>query len=355
MKSPAIALGAFALVSGVACAQTNVTLYGVVDLGMKYEKGLSKAGGVWALASGQQFGSRLGLRGSEDLGGGLSANFVLENGFTADDGALANGGRLFGRQAWAGIKGSFGAVNLGRQYSATYNALNAVDPFGLNQAGDAQRVYGYGLGKVDPISRSDNTITYTSASTNGINAMVGYKFGETPGSLNTGSSKFVGLSYIAGAVNVQASYQNTDGVSLGATTTQLGAIAASTGIGASTVNVKNAFIGGVYDFGFLKAHLGYGDAKLSASNDTTIRSYLVGTTVPVGKGAATASWNRNDVRDLVAGASNQYAVGYTYPFSKRTNFYSSASYTRNDSGVRLNAATNGASAHEFQAGIRHTF
>jgi predicted porin len=355
MKLPAVALVALALVSGTASAQTNVTFYGIVDIGVKRQMGLFPAGSVWSVAPGQQSVSRFGFRGVEDLGGGLSANFVLENGFNADDGTFNNGGRLFGRQMWAGLKGGAGAVYLGRQYSAIYNALNAIDPFGLNQAGDAQRVYGYGLGKVDPISRSDNTITYTTPSYNGWTGQAGYKFGEVPGSLNTDSSKFAGLAYVNDKLNFQAAYQITDGVALGANTTQLGAIVAPAGLGYATAAVRNTFVGATYDWGLVKAHLAFGDSKVSAAVDTTIRNYLAGASVKAGTGTAYASWNRSDLRNLPSGASDQYAVGYPYPFSKRTNFYSSASYTRNGSNVRLNAATNGESGREFQAGIRHLF
>lgn len=355
MKQSAIVFAVIGLVSGTAFAQTNVTVYGIVDLGVKYQAGLSPDGHVWSLASGQQSGSRIGFRGTEDLGGGLSADFVLENGFNADDGSLGNGGRLFGRQMWAGLKGGAGAVYLGRQYSAIYNALSAIDPFSINQAGDAQRVYGYGLGKVDPISRSDNTITYTTPLYRGLTARVGYKFGEAVGNFNTGSSKFIGLVYVGGNLTVHAAFQNTDGVALGANTTQLGGIVAPTGLGSTTVKVQNLFLGGMYDFGFIKAHLGFGDTKISAVSETKIRNYLVAMSAPVGTGALYASWNQSDLRDLQSGASNQYAVGYAYPLSKRTNFYTSASITRNDSNVRLNAGANGQNGREFQAGIRHTF
>jgi predicted porin len=355
MKSSSIAIGALALISGAACAQTSVTFYGIVDLGLKYEKGLNPAGSVLSVNSGQQSGSRFGFRGTEDLGGGLYADFTLENGFNADDGTLGNGGRLFGRQMWGGLRGNFGSVYMGRQYSATYNALSIIDPFGINQAGDAQRVYGYGLGKIDPISRSDNTITYTTPNYNGFSAMAGYKFGETAGNFNTNSSKFLQLSYVGGKLNVQAAYQNTDGVTLGAATTQLGGIVAPARLGSSTVTVKNAFLGAIYDFGFAKAHLGVGDTRVGAAGDAKIRNYLVAMSTKASAGTAYASWNRGDIKDISSGASDQYAIGYSYPLSKRTNLYSSASYTRNENNVRLNAAANGGSGREVQAGIRHLF
>lgn len=169
MKKSLLAVAVLGTLAGAASAQSNVTLYGIVDAGINFDNGRNAAGKTWSVASGQQSGSRLGVKGTEDLGGGLSAVFVLENGFNADDGTMANGGRLFGRQAWVGLNSAgLCSIKLGRQYSAIYNALNAIDPFAINQAGDAQRVYGYGLGKADPIARSDNTVTYSSPDFNGV-------------------------------------------------------------------------------------------------------------------------------------------------------------------------------------------
>jgi predicted porin len=160
---------------------------------------------------------------------------------------------------------------------------------------------------------------------------------------------------VGGNLTLLAAYQNTDGVALGDNTTQLGGIVAPAGLGSATVKVRNAFVGGMVDFGFIKAHLGFGDTKVSAVGETKIRNYLVAMSAPVGIGSLVASWNQSDLRDLRSGASNQYAVGYVYPFSKRTNFYTSASVTKNDSSVRLNAGANGQNGREFQAGIRHVF
>jgi predicted porin len=362
MKKSLLALAVLGAFAHTASAQTSVSIYGIVDAGINFDNGKSAAGRQWSLASGQQSSSRIGFKGTEALGGGLSASFTLENGFNADDGTLGNGGRLFGRQAWVGLDGGFGSVKLGRQYSTIYNALNAIDPFGVNQAGDIQRIYAYGLGKVDPIARSDNTITYSSPNFAGFSASVGYKFGETPGAFNAGSSKFAGIGYANGPLNVVFAYQNSDAVGLaaasGASTSaqaSIAALAAPTGLGAATADVKTGFLGGTYDFGVAKAHLGFGHTKLEAVGDAKIRNYLVGVTAPLGANSVYASWNRSDVRDIGAGSSDQYAIGYSHPVSKRTNFYTSIGYTKNDSGVRVNAARNGGSDREFQAGVRHLF
>jgi predicted porin len=365
MKKSLLALAVCGAFAGAAHAQSNVTVYGIVDVGVNFDNGRNAAGRTWSVASGQQSGSRIGFKGSEDLGDGYAAIFTLENGFNADDGTLGNGGRLFGRQAWVGLSSNkLGALKLGRQYSAIYNALNVIDPFAINQAGDEQRAYGYGLGKLDPIARSDNTVTYSSPDFAGASVYLGYKAGETAGSISAGSGKFVGLAYVNGPLNVQLAYQRSDAVDFGAASGALGAIVVPTGMMGSAPTlaapakalVKNAFLGATYDFGVVKAHASYGDTRAQIVGDMQIRNYMLGVSAPLGaSGNVYASWNRNDVRDISAGQSDLFAVGYAYTLSKRTNLYTSLGYTQNDNGVRLNAAANGGSDREFQAGIRHQF
>lgn len=354
MQHSPIACAILTLACGLAHAQTDVTVYGVVDVGLKYDNSTSGSG-TWSESSGNRLGSRLGFRGTEDLGGGLRLAFTLESGFNPDDGNLNNGGRLFGRQAWVGLEGGFGKVYLGRQYSSTYLALKGIDPFKNQEAGDAQRTYGYGIGKVDPISRSDNTITWQTPTAGAWYVRGGYKFGESANGFRTNSSKFVDVVHESDRWVMHASWQDSDGVPLGVPTSQLGGIVAPTGLGSATVRARNAFAGVVYNLGYMKLHAGYGDTKLSAARETDIRNTLLGITVPVSTGTVIASWNRSDVRDLPDGASQQVGVGYTYSISKRTDLYTSASWTRNDKQVALNAHARGASEHEVRAGICHSF
>ena len=116
MKKSLLALAVLGAFAGAASAQTNVTVYGLVDAGIQ-RTDTDNSGARWGLDSGLQSGNRLGFKGSEDLGGGLSAIFTLESGFNLDDGTQAQGGRLFGRQAWVGLNGGFGTVKFGRQYT----------------------------------------------------------------------------------------------------------------------------------------------------------------------------------------------------------------------------------------------
>jgi len=347
MKKSFLALLALGSVACTAAAQTNVTIYGIVDAGIAYDKNVTATDKVWRLESGLHSGSRLGIRGTEDLGGGLSASFTLENGFNADTGALGQGGRMFGRQAWAGLNGGFGSVKLGRQQTPLYYALLAIDPFAINLAGNAQRIFGAGLYAVDPFLRTDNTINYSTPNFGGFSGQLSYGFGESPGSLSTGRQAAAGVAYAAGPINVQFAYHDANTAALPTTTPFLGTGAA---------DLRTAFIGGTYDFRIAKAHLAFASTKVEiGATSTDSRSWLVGASAPIGVGSVLASYIRNDVKDIAAGQSDQIALGYIQPLSKRTNIYTSISYTENDPGVRLNAFANGETGRQFNVGVRHQF
>lgn len=352
MKKSLLALAVLGAFAGATYAQSSITVYGVVDAGVTYTKNGDTRGNKIGLDSGNQSGSRLGFKGREDLGGGLAAIFTLENGFTVDDGVTGQGNRLFGRQAWVGLTGNFGTVKLGRQQTALYSALADIDPFGIALAGNAQKVFGYGLYAADPLTRTDNTLSYTSANYAGFSGSVSYAFGETAGDNSANRSIGVGAQYATGPLNVQFAYQKSNTAALTAQTTGL--------VGATQADVTAALIGATYNFGVAKAHMAYADNKLElAGRDVKDRNWLLGVTVPVGAaGAVLASYTRNDVKDLNEGKSDQYAIGYTHALSKRTNLYTSYSYLKNGDNVRLNDAANATKAESvslFNVGVRHSF
>lgn len=341
-----------AAITGAAAAQSNITVYGVVDAGVAYKNDGNPAGNKWSVESGQQSDSRIGFKGREDLGGGMFASFVIENGFNADTGTTgqsdATTSRLFGRQAWLGLEGSFGKVRLGRQQTELYYALDAVDPFHVGLAGNAQRVFGYGTYGSDPLARSDNTLSYTSPTFNGLTASASYGFGEAAGDSSTRRNIGVGASYVRGPMNVQFAYRKSN------------TLTGPASLGGATGDERAAFIGGTYDFGIVKAHVAYADNKLpTVGGEGKDRNYLLGASAPVGAaGTVMASWNRNQVRDISSGDSDQYAIGYTYAMSKRTNLYTSYSYLKNEDGVALatyNDNVRGAEVKLLNAGVRHTF
>jgi predicted porin len=160
--------------SATSFAQSSVTLYGVLDKGVEMVTHANANGNtvVRLPTITGALPSRLGLRGVEDLGGGISTVFVLESGISLLDGSLLQGGRLFGRQAWVGFQGPYGMLSFGRQYSMTFWALQDSDLLGPD-------IYG-GVGSFDsyiPNARSDNTIAY-KGTWNGITAGATYSFGR---------------------------------------------------------------------------------------------------------------------------------------------------------------------------------
>ena len=254
---------------------------------------------------------------------------------------------MFGRQAWVGLNGGFGAVKLGRQQTPLYFAMLAVDPFAINLAGNAQRMFGAGLYVVDPFLRTDNTINYSTPNFGGFTGQLSYGFGEVPGDRSIGRQAAAGASYVAGPINVQFAYHDANTATLPTTAPFLGT---------GTADLRTAFLGGTFDFGLAKAHLAFADTKVEiGATDTDSRSWLVGASAPIGTGTVLASFIRNDVKDIAEGKSDQLALGYIQPISKRTNIYTSASYTKNDSGVRLNAFANGEKGRQFNVGVRHQF
>lgn len=341
MKKSLLLVAVLGCFTGAASAQTNLTIYGIVDAGIAYDSDVVADDSRWRLESGQHSGSRLGFRGTEDLGGGFKALFTLENGFNTDTGTMGQGGRLFGRQAWVGLESGIGTVKLGRQQTPLYYALLETDPFAINLAGNAQRIFGAGLYAVDPFSRTDNMLTYTTPTFGGFKGQVGWGFGEAPGTLSTNRQAALGASYVNGPINVQFAYHD-------ARDTALPAI--------GTADFNTAFIGGSFDLRIAKLHAAFADSEAETPAATTDnRNWLLGLSAPLGTGTVLASYIRNDVKDLDEGVTDQYAIGYTHPLSKRTNLYTSFSYTKNEDAVSLNAFAPGENGRLFNVGVRHQF
>lgn len=126
MKKSLLALAALGAFAGVAHAQSSVTLYGIIDEGFNVNTNV-KGQHLYNLSAGVLQGSRWGLRGTEDLGGGLKAIFVLENGFDENTGKMNQGGLLFGRQAYVGLSSNYGTVTLGRQYDSVVDYVGPLE------------------------------------------------------------------------------------------------------------------------------------------------------------------------------------------------------------------------------------
>lgn len=378
MKKTLLAAALLAGFAGAASAQSSVTLYGIVDGGLRYQQvsrnnldGTNNVG----LAYGQQSGNRFGMRGVESLGNGNNAIFMLESGFDLGNGTSQQGGRLFGRQAWMGVENTaWGQVRLGRMLNLTTDYLvNVVDPFG---AGFGQLNMGHAFTSGNTV-RMDNTLMYKTPTMSGFQAGVGYSFatgltsnGGTTGygfaTSNNSRELTVGARYANGPVYVAASYEK--------------AYAATTSA-ANGQSVGNWNIAGSYDFKVVKLAAGYGQtrdgfwagsgaggagAQLAvAPNGTSnalvfapavgYNSFIVGATVPVNATSRVLlSWTmitpNSNMKDAY-NASNQssYNLGYTYDFTKRTNLYTYV-------GQSVNYATvDTAKSTVVGLGMRHAF
>ncbi|MDQ7968921.1 MAG: porin [Oxalicibacterium faecigallinarum] len=360
MKKSLLALAVLGAFAGAASAQSSVTVYGIVDVGVTSIDNGTAAGRINGIDSGNQSASRLGFKGTEDLGGGLNALFQLESTIAADTGTFGG----FNRIAIVGLQSAnFGTVTLGRQTNALKDAYDQIDPFGdggviggignffFNGSGlDVSNTGNVAIGAYN--GRVNNSIKYASPSFGGFKATANYAFGENAsGSTGDNSSYGLGLGYANGPLNVQFGYNDID-----ASRTAAGAVIAN------TLESKIAFIGATYNFGAFKLHGAYADTKAdyTTTANQKIRNGMVGVSVPLGAGTILATYSINDNRSTADADARKAAVMYTYDLSKRTNLYTGYSRVSNDTNSTIgNTAAVRAPAGEdtsaFTVGIRHKF
>ena len=378
MKFTKLAAAA-SLAFGVAtAAQAQVTLYGVVDVGLNYQtvtpgSNFPEASrqSQFGMASGQQSGSRWGIRGVEQIDSDLSVNFVYESAVNVANGTSSG----FTRQSTLGlVSESFGAVDLGRRTTPTTYALSGIDPFGQ----------GFGTASLDgsmgtSLMRLSNMVMYTSPSFSGVTGSIGYSFDAgfpADNVLGTGAAESFGTSNKHRAVSAGLRYANGP-VLVGFGYDQ---IMPANVPNQASANVKAWVLGGTYDFKVVKLHAAYGqtidgivkgtdvlsNANLSGGDTNTAggvlfrpgartNSWMVGASAPVG--AATSVFGSvqqmlpgGDFKTLASTSTQTTAsIGATYAFSKRTNAYAYYSYVNNV------AMLEGAKANTVGLGLRHLF
>jgi len=361
MKKSLLALAVLGAFAGAASAQSSVTVYGIVDLGFAHVDDGSAAGSKNGIDSGGQSASRIGFKGTEDLGNGLKALFQLEATIAADTGAafntataatsgpnngLSNNSGGFNRFATVGLQSAaFGTVLLGRQTSVIKDAYDQIDPFGDGGTVGAISSIFFNGALAGDFGRISNSVKYTSNSFSGFKANAAYGFGETVGDTGANSNYGLGLGYANGPLNVQFAYHNQD---------RTNAALVQTG------ENKLMLLGATYDFGVVKLHGAYADTKLEAPIGTEVkfRNYMIGASAPIGPGTLFASYSANDNRTVGDSDAQKFAISYSYDLSKRTNLYTGYSRTSNDNGSRIGlggTAPLGETASIFNVGIRHKF
>jgi predicted porin len=253
-----------------ALAQSSVTLYGLIDEGIDFT---NNAGGhqVYEMTSGYAQGSRWGLKGTEDLGGGVSAIFQLESGFNVNSGALAQGGRLFGRQAFAGVAGEhFGTLTLGRQYDSVVDYLAMTTANG-NWGGYAFS-HPYDNDNTDNTFRLNNTIKYASTMFGGFSFGGTYSFSNDTGFANNRQMS-AGAQYAIGDWLLAAAYLNADNPAM----TSGGAIsgaAASAGADGNFVSSRLEIFGAGVNYTAGPATIGFVYTNTHIDKPTANVAYL---------------------------------------------------------------------------------
>ena len=345
-----------------AQAQSNVTIYGIVDAGIVSERG-GAAGSVTKVTSGIGSQSRLGFRGTEDLGNGLSAIFQIETGLKVDDGTLDNtNSALFNRQAFVGLRSKeAGTLTLGRQYTMLYNAMSQVaDPFGAGYAGSIKNLFP----AAGANTRVSNAIVYATPVFGGFSAEALYALGEQAGSTEAGRQFGLGLNFSQADLNARLVYNNRNNDTVASGTTP--AVNRDTG--------RNTLFAINYDFKVVKAYFAYGDDKgvnsaaLPVANaygyavapraSLESNDILIGVQVPVGSGTIMASAIRKNDKTSFNQDADQWAVGYLHALSKRTGAYIAYAKIKNKNGAGYTVGNNneaGTGDKAFNIGVRHTF
>ncbi len=339
MKKSLLALAVLGAFTGVASAQSSVTLYGTVDLNGRYVDADGQDRRLTLSQDGIN-SSQLGFRGVEDLGGGLKAGFNLLAGVNADTGTTNS--KFFNRRSTVSLFSNFGEVRLGRDYTPTFWNLTIFDAFGTNGIGSSLNVRnGYGG------TRQDNTIGYfLPGNLGGFYGQAQYYMGEQLS--NTGAADKDGNGFGArfgfanGPFDVALALSRTKY----ATTATLG-------------DVQQNNIGGQWNFGVAKLQAQYEWDKVDSTVAVKGKGYLVGALVPVGAGEIRAAYSRYKTDQAGDPTSKKLALGYVHNLSKRTALYVTAARVSNNGGAAqslngsLTAVNGNSTGYDF--GLRHSF
>jgi len=330
-----------------AFAQSSVTLYGLLDDGLRYATHSAANGsGQVTLGTGAISSSRWGLRVVEDLGNGYKALATLENGFTPTTGALSQGGREFGRTSIVGLAGPYGTLTLGRQFTVLHDVVANNDVFGISN------VYMIGA-STDYIAntRLDNGVRYHFAYA-GVDLELSHNLSEVgAGTFSQGVSNGATLEYDRGALHLGGGYQNAQGTH------------SIYGLTIANANQQNWTLGGSYKFSCDKVFISYIHNAIGIYKNNFATASIQHTFAP----DITLGWVFNyDHINAGAANGNRFATGglFTYQLSKRSSIYVEADYSKFTGlwqRVAASTAFEGGSLYGATSrigvtvGLRHTF
>jgi len=337
---PVAALG---MAAGAAHAQSSVTLYGTIDTSITYIHHAAGGDNQWSLgnsANGNLSGTRWGLKGAEDLGGGLKAIFQLENGFNPSNGALGQGGRIFGRQAFVGLSSEqYGSLTLGRQYDPLIDLVQGITAD--NYFGSAFATPG-DVDNYDNSFRVNNSVKYTTPLWNGLQAVAMYSFGGVAGATGAEQSYSAALAYTNGPLSLAGGYFHAANSAASAglrtdtgwTSTSDGTFDGPINLGyASASSLSIARVAGQYVLGPFTFGLGYSNARYAPDGSSLFFStqkyntgqgflnYQAAPALLLGLGYSYTHGNGDTTATY-----HQVSVGADYSLSKRTDLYMTAAW-----------------------------
>lgn len=343
MKKKVLMAAVLTIPAAAAHAQNSVTIYGILDAGVTYVNNAATPTGhssVLRYGNGVAQASRWGLKGEEDLGDGLKAVFILESGFSTADGTSAQGGALFGRQAFVGLsKNNVGTLSLGRQYAfsteylGTYYAIGGVSALGN---------YGFHQNGLDQLTATqlNNTVKFSSADFHGLKFGAMYGFSNQAGAFagspptttppSAGSSRVYsfGVNYMSGPFGISAAYTNI-GNPTAATPPFTVSIA---NINTNAVDDLRTFgIGARYAIGQALVFGNYTDTRLVplSAPASVLQSYELGVKYYITPALNVAVGDTyTKLTDGFNGKWNQVNTGLDFAFSKRTDVYLLAVYQK---------------------------
>jgi predicted porin len=334
-------LGFFICMS--AHAQSSITLYGVIDTYLGYNNAAGK-GAIVGMNGGGDMANRFGLRGTEDLGGGLHANFTLENGFYSESGALATPGSIFNRQAWVGLSGNFGEFRFGVQNSPQYLMMARFDAFD-------GATYGSGLVNFTTfVPRYSNVISYQTPVISDITVRLEVAPGNQPGSLVDGTTFLTSIEYQKGPLYLGANYVDSRSLT-GLNSTRSGVLGGAYTLGRGTIHAA-VYRGNNPGATATRAGVYYTTWSLSGEY-----MFTPADRVSVGAMAAQGSGSNGDAQ--------QASLMYQHILSTRTLIYGVATHIFNHGNaafylhgagpVPANVPVEGGGVTGIQVGIRHLF
>jgi predicted porin len=357
MKKTMLAAVSLAAMTSIAHAQSSVTLYGAVDTSIAYfgnQQGTNRSGGTFEMAAGNLSPNLWGLKGTEDLGGGLSAIFKLESGFNVDNGRLGQGAKIFGRTAMVGLTGdNTGTVTVGRQYDPL---IDLIQPLTNDGAFGPTFATPGDMDNYDNSYRTNNSIKYTTPNFAGLQASAMYAFGGVPGSVASGQTYAAAVAYNHGPFGLGAGYFHAnsdhgtaatfDGLNPDATTFAVDSVA-TTGafVSANSMQIIRAagdYVFQNFTFGVAYSNVQYNNYATSFGNQNNTKfntgqvfvNYQVTPSMLVGAGYDYTKGSGNNVTV----SYNQFSLGADYFLSKRTDIYALAGYQK-ASGNTIDAAT----------------